>query len=486
MKKVLTLLTFVFVVTTLLNAQTTLENNIVKHVKILSSDEMQGRAEGSAQIQDAANYIKQQLNEVGLKVYDFPIKGDSLKPYSDSLSLGVTGKIEINNTYTAFYTIINAPNNNTKYTLLSTYFSGYGVDTIKQCLLIKNSANVGASGTATLIELAKYFKTNQDKLKKNIIIFFTEYGDMGIQDYYLSKYFNEGNIDMAINIRDVGYLGTDEDEGQYYYNVSSDIKDASKILQPILLRDVDLPTSADYNNVFVFPMIDVGSEIYLPIYEDIADSLNYSMMASLTTQLEKVILAFNNADVEIDTTTINKTESNSYSSLFGKNTSYFGINLMIGSNTHYYTEGRMTGKSAMSYSAGLFYKWQFSNMWAMKLDANYERAYANRNDGRYKSNVLSVPLSIMYAVGYDDFEFLCGVGPYYDYTLSAKLAGESVSWDDFNRSEWGWQWSLSIRFMNCILGYYQKIGISNMMTNDFPLDGKIENRNRYFFIGITF
>lgn len=481
MKKIFTLFACLVAFIAVADAQN-LESTLKHHVQVLSADNMRGRGFGTPQIQDAANYIKNQLKEVGLGTYDFHVTVSDINPEANKVS-----KLDFVIPITAFYTIIYSPNASNEYTLLSTNFGGLGVDTIKNYEIIKSSADVGASNTALTIELAKYFATHKDKLNKNLVIFFSEYSDKDAQNSFFAKNFSKGSIDMAFTIDAIGYLGTDPDEMQYYYEISNAIKDGSKILHPILLKDVDLPTSVSTDNGFIFPSILVGSNESLYVYDDNADSLNYPMMAKLTTQLENVITTFSNTKIVIDTTTEKESSYNDmFNAMLEKNISYFGINLMIGNSFHYYTEGRMTGKTAMSYSAGIFYKWQVANSWALKLDANYERSYANRHDGWYKSNVLSVPLSIMWTKGYKGFEFFLGVGPYYDYLLSANLAGEDVSWDDFNRYEIGWQWNISFRISHFTMGYYTKNGFTNMMTDSFPIDGKIKDNNGYFYIGISF
>jgi hypothetical protein len=487
MKKTLTLFACLWAFIAVANAQN-LESTLKHHVQVLSADNMRGRGIGSSQIQDAASYIKSQLKDAGLQVYDYPIKDSQLRTRTNENGDPIQSSGEVTDiTYANFYTIISSPTATNEYTLLSTYYSGLGVDTIKGYEIIKSSADVGASNTALTIELAKYFASNKDKLNKNLVILFSEDNDMDTQNSFFAKNFSKGTIDMAFLVDGIGYLGTDPDEMQYYYTISDKIKDGSKILQPILLKDADFPTYASTLDDFSFPTISILSEENMGVYDDNADNLNYPMMAKLTTQLENVITTFSNTKIVIDTTTEKKSSYNdTFNAMLEKNTSYFGINLMIGNSFHYYTEGRMTGKTAMSYSAGLFYKWQVANSWALKLDANYERAFANRHDGWYKSNVLSVPLSIMWTTGYKGFEFFLGVGPYYDYTLSANLAGEDVSWDDFNRYEIGWQWNISIRIAHFTMGYYTKNGITNIMKDSYPIDGKIKDNNGYFYIGISF
>lgn len=503
MRKVFFTLAFCLGLITFANAQSTLQENLSKHVHYLASDDMKGRAVGSKELDRAADYIKKELKAIGLEVVDYPIRQDSLDGFIDGINgfdddiveeVVVEEPIEKEIiTYNCFYAVIpalNAPQSD-KYTMISVSYNGSGVDTIKQYEIISNSANEGASGTAAVIELTKYFKENQNKLKKNVIVMFSGCATSKSCATYLAKHFDKGTIEMYFNLFNLGYLRQPSDESQYEYNVSENIQNAGKILQPILLKDVNLPTSATYDYWTLFPQISINGD-YLAKYRDVADSLNYDMMEKIVNQSKEVILAFNTNDLEIiapkEDSKLEDDLMNNFTSqlLGGKNKSYFGLNLMIGSNKHYYTEGKMTGKAAMSYSAGLFFKWQLSNLWALKLDANYERAFANRHDGRWESNVLSVPLTFMLSTGSRSGEFFLGIGGYYDYNLSAKLEGNDVDWDDFNRGEWGWQWSIGYRIGHFMMGYYQKLGLSDIMNRDLQNMGKIKNRNQYFTIGWKF
>ncbi|MBR1625814.1 MAG: M28 family peptidase [Bacteroidales bacterium] len=498
MKRILLALAFFSVITPLTNAQNTLKDNLSKHVHYLSSDAMKGRKSLSKESTEAAEYIKKELKNMGLKIYDFPIVSDSLNKFAQKeeendlveVNEEVTKENRQNKKsiiYDNFYTVIPALNNEykDKNTVIYAKIYGNGTKNIKNHEIILNSANYNASGCAAAMELARYFKENQGKLKKNIIVFFDNTETGSLTEEYFAKNFKQYPVEMFFNMNNLGFLAGEEDEKQYSYSVSFGIKNASKILQPILLKDVNLPTNPDYYGYYEIPVVIISGD-WMDEFTDVADSLDYDMMEKIVNQSKDVITAFNTSNVEIDFDAENSS-TDSFSDLFSQeNRSYFGLNLMIGSNKHYYSKGYTTGKAAMSYSAGVFFKWQFAKSFALKLDANYERAYANRADGRFESNVISVPLSLMNTVGISDFEILYGIGAYYDYNLSAKLNGKDVNQDDFHKGEWGWQFSIGMRFGHFMMGYYQKTGISDIMTDSFIHKGKIKNRNQYFTIGWAF
>ncbi len=477
-------------------SQDSLQQKLYSHVEYLASDEMQGRAINSPQAEKTYEYITNHLSELGIKFQQFNVELDSLLDASNEImSIVNDGEPEEQRTLTYHNIIANIDINNSEYPneymILMAHYTGRGVDTIKECSIIKNSALDNASGVATLLELAKYLSKNKHLLKRNIIFLFSEYDNVDEIALYWAKQNKDKKLQVCFSLRNLSIKNLEEYDESFDYVVPNLLDGASKIIQPILLKDVNLPTTAHYDTYHFLPVIEVNGG-YLPYYEDISSVLNYESMANITNQLKEVIIAFNNSDIKAfsfdEIRQYNKEDSYDFTSIWReKNKSYFGINLLIGSNKHYYTEGRMTGKSAMSYSAGIFYKYPILRSCALKLDVNYERAYANRHDGRYKSDVLSVPLSFLFRlVSIESFEVYYGVGVYYDYTLSAKLNNQKVDWKLFNRNEFGWQFSLAWRFSNVILGYYQKIGISGMMNDAYGYSGPIKNRNQYFLLSFVF
>lgn len=502
LQKTSVLLALCLTIGVFVNAQNISKDNLSKHVHTLASDEMRGRDYFTNELDNAANYIKQQLKDMGLLPMDYDIKVSEYLDYYEELSktdttIDYTSLLEDSEntkdkTFKNFYVVLkgNNPAEDTLYTLLNVDYNGAGVDTIKNYQVIKNSANYQASGCAAALEIARYFVKNPTLLNKNLIIMFQATPSLYYDIEYFTHKTNLKKIEVIFGMDNLGYIDEEKGSGQYTYTVSNRIKDASKILQPVLLQDVDLSTTADYNEYYKYPTIYVNGDV-MDYYRDNPDSLNYDLMTQITVQMIKVITAFDKADVEILPQTtlgdLNLFDDDLLELLGGRNKSYFGLNLMIGSNKHYYSSDKyMTGKAAMSYSAGLFFKYQMSRSFALRLDANYERAYANRHDGRFKSDVLSVPLTFMLTAGTYGFEFYCGVGGYFDYNLSAKLNNESVDWDVFNRYEWGRQYMIGMSFGHFMIAYYQKIGSSNMMNTDIDGKGKIKNRNQYFTIGWHF
>ncbi|MDO5760392.1 MAG: outer membrane beta-barrel protein, partial [Bacteroidota bacterium] len=481
MKRILFLLLFVLLLSTFSNAQTT-EEQLRNYVSFFASKELRGREPQSTEAERTLQYIKTELGKENLVCKDFFLDADSLKR---------EGYEDYKGKYHALYTVIesNSSNKIDEYLVITTTYSGFGVDTIQGYEIIKYSATSSASSTAITMELAKNLNKEAKNLKRGIIVIFAE-GEYNIP---FANYLNKDyNIVAGFDIDRLGYQAKDslgnynEEAYNIEYNLSSRIRNASKLVNMLVLNDLDINAriySYSHKNTKI-PFSFISNNNYIDIYQDVADSVDYFMMNKLSTQIQRVITNIDNADLEIDKykASVNKQES-IWSSFANKyeHKSYFGVNIMpFGTNRHEYQEGNMTGKSARAFSVGVFYRWQFSSTWALKLDANYERLKAKRHEGKYSANVLSVPLSLVLTTGGNAMWGLdVYAGAYYDYIIRGKLNGEKISFDDFKREEWGFQWGLDVRVYRFIIGLYAKTPWNSTNTKTYRENNNLGRINEY-------
>ena len=497
MKLKITFLMLACMILSLSNAQT--EKQLKKHVSYLASKELKGRKSQSTEAEKALKYIKSDLENAGLKCKEFSLP-------ADSLNVNDFGE-EFSGTYHALYTVIESSkaNKSDEYIVITAEYTGYGVDTIQGYEIINYAAHHTAASTAMVMELAKNLNKERANLDRGVIIIFPDDGyTRPYANYLLNDY---KNIVMGFDIYNLGFQSKDsegnyvEDEYNINYALSPRLKKATQIITPLVMNDLDIHTniSEDYSGEnSKIPFNYVSNDNYVTKHEDVADTLDYVMMDKLTAQLQKVIVAFSNAKLDIDSYKERlATEEEAMDIVFDrfgrkyKHRSYFGINLMpLGTNQHDYQEGNMTGKPSYAFSAGMFYRWQFSKSWALKLDANYEHVNAKRHDGKYNANVVSIPLSIMLTTGgRSALEFDFYLGAYYDYILSGKLAGKKLDFDDFKRSEWGFQCGFDFRFDRFIIGGYYKTPWNSVNTEEYRQTngiGRINEGTTYFKLGWRF
>ncbi len=210
MKKIHLLLPALILVACVTYGQKIDGNKIKAHIKTLASDEYEGRGTGSKGEQKANDYIEAQFKKIklqpkGEKGYDqsFPFKGGIHGTGADGTATNIAGYIDNG----AENTIIIGAH----YDHLGLGNDGSSLDANPNNK-IHNGADDNASGTAAVIELARYFQDNGKKEKYNFLFLCFSGEELGL---YGSKYFTEHpTIDLAkvnymINLDMVGRLSPD-------------------------------------------------------------------------------------------------------------------------------------------------------------------------------------------------------------------------------------------------------------------------------------
>ena len=299
MKLKITFLMLACMILSLSNAQT--EKQLKKHVSYLASKELKGRKSQSTEAEKALKYIKSDLENAGLKCKEFSLP-------ADSLNATYFGE-EFSGTYHALYTVIESSkaNKSDEYIVITAEYTGYGVDTIQGYEIINYAAHHTAASTAMVMELAKNLNKERANLDRGVIIIFPDDGyTRPYANYLLNDY---KNIVMGFDIYNLGFQSKDsegnyvEDEYNINYALSPRLKKATQIITPLVMNDLDIHTniSEDYSGEnSKIPFNYVSNDNYVTKHEDVADTLDYVMMDKLTAQLQKVIVAFSNAKLDID------------------------------------------------------------------------------------------------------------------------------------------------------------------------------------------
>ena len=185
-------------------------NRVQQHIKILSNDTLEGRGTGTAGEKLALTYIQNQFKHLGLEP-----KGDNrLFTQKFPFKSGIHGSGAEGTAYNVIGFIDNkAPNTiiiGGHYDHLGLGYQGSSLDANPQGK-IHNGADDNASGTAGVIELARYFKTNNVKERNNFLFISFSGEELGL---YGSKYFAEhptfdlAKADFMINLDMIGRLNT--------------------------------------------------------------------------------------------------------------------------------------------------------------------------------------------------------------------------------------------------------------------------------------
>ena len=201
-----------------INAQNRVKD-LEKHVYYFASDSLQGRKAGGAYSAKAAEYIRQEYENAGLKPY-FDNKWEvpfSRNGYSEYDFFDIVG-----------YFPGNDPVLKNEIVVLGAHFDHLGVRYDGQ---VFNGADDNASGSAALIEVAKELGKHRNELKRTVIIAGFDGEELGLFGSYaladrLKSQGKLSNVVLMASLDMVGWLN----DGSLSLEGTGTIANSSKIL----------------------------------------------------------------------------------------------------------------------------------------------------------------------------------------------------------------------------------------------------------------
>ena len=189
---------FIVLVSFFLNSQTINEISVKKHLYTLANDSMQGRKAGSPGIEKAAKYIELQFSEIGLK----PFENSSFRQSFKHINSRSEKKEELD-----LFNIIGLLEGTSlkeEFVIISAHYDHLGQIEGGKGDLVFNGANDNATGGATMIMLAEYFKKTKINKRSILFVAFTA-EEMGlIGSNYFGKTISAESIIAGVNIEMIG------------------------------------------------------------------------------------------------------------------------------------------------------------------------------------------------------------------------------------------------------------------------------------------
>jgi Peptidase family M28/PDZ domain len=216
MQKLLVLLTLCCC-SLMATAQNFDSKRIKKHVAFLASDRLKGRGTGSPEELKAAEYIAKQFRKIGLQP-----KGDNgtwlhkfdFRRSSDPHGMSKDGPIEYS------HNVVGYLDNGAPYTIVvGAHYDHLGLGHDHNSLdpnpdgKIHNGADDNASGTAGVIEMARYFAKNGVKEQHNFLfICFSgeELGLLGSKKYCERPSIDLNSVSFMLNMDMIGRLNPEK------------------------------------------------------------------------------------------------------------------------------------------------------------------------------------------------------------------------------------------------------------------------------------
>ena len=181
-KQVAAAVTFLFITLSLSAQDTVLVSSLRKHVAILASDSLSGRAFGFPEKQLAIEYITNQFSSAGFEAWSNDYI-QSFQQFND-LYLGegknIIGLVEGSD-----------PVLKDEFIILGAHYDHMGWKLENGEKVVFNGADDNASGVASIIEIGKILMTKRGELKRSVIIAAFDAEEAGLIGSRMFLEFNE-------------------------------------------------------------------------------------------------------------------------------------------------------------------------------------------------------------------------------------------------------------------------------------------------------
>ncbi|MEI6090409.1 MAG: M28 family peptidase [bacterium] len=481
-KKVLIVAITLIIAFPLFAQDTLMQQSLRKHVDILASDTLEGRGEGSNGIKKARKYIITEFEKAGVKPYrgkyeyDFSFKSGAVRALSENIIACIEGSDSV---------LKN------EYIVIGAHYDHMGWDEKDKKMIYYNGADDNASGTASIIEIAKLLNQNKNSLKRSIIIIgfgAEESGLIGSHHIFTDSIIPPSKIKCMFSIDMVGMYKSNDGltlTGMETLKDYKQIIELTKQKTPILIKKTtsnienrtDTRSFADEGIPSVHVFTGFKSHYHKP--EDDSNLLDYEGMAVLDKFMYELVNVLAN-DVKIEPSSAFLAKAKT------KGTFYFApyITFGIGSSSNHYPDKFYNAKSIFAYNAGLAAKFSLSKNVAIQPEVWYESSGSKIESGTFRTNSLTIPVNIL--IGTDnssDYNVFVILGGYLKNNLFGEEGGKSIDYSDgYNKLQYGLSFGFGFEIMNVQVKFIDLFNLTPLYSNP-AMDKALE---KSFFLNIGF
>ena len=458
----------------------TQKERLTHHVYYLASDSLRGRAAGSEDAAKAAAYIANQFEEIGIQPFFNDCWYQPFEQYGRSYK-NVVGVIPGND-----------PVLKDEYIVIGAHYDHLGVRNEE----VYNGADDNASGTATIIEMARILKQQQSNLKRSVIIAAFDAEEIGLLgSNYLSSKLDPSKVKLMMSIDMVGWL---EKGKSLQLNGAATIKNGKRLLRDeaeklhINVNPKDFETSiigATDTQGFAkkgVATLHVTTGLKSPYHKpgDDAELIDYQGMDLITDYLADVTLRCASDKNIVPSGKISPIHS-------GKEKTFrIGPSVSLLSANITFPDAGMNGKSQCGVDAGLMAQIRLGSNTALEFGALYEllRAkYPNENglfDSYlpYRQQSVVAPVQFLLKAGDAGMEVFVGFGGFYGRVLNSEIQGGPALEVDPN--QYGIIWSIGAQLGKVKISGSRRYQLNPMFTGANDPKAKIHAGS--FTIGYYF
>lgn len=463
------------------------------HLRYLASPELEGRGLGTEGTVLAREYIQNEFKIAGLE----PIGESFLHPF----------KLRIGLAWVPAFNIVgmipgNDPALRDEVIVIGAHYDHIGYVIRADKKVIFHGADDNASGTATLIELAKYFSENRESIGRTIVFAAfdaEESGLHGANRFVGDSIVNPADIKLMFSLDMVGmydaYGGIDM-KGIGALDGGAEI--AKKIAQNkqlnIKTKGHQIERRTDtwpFGNAGI-PAVHVFTGLTSPYHqtEDTYDLLDYQGMAKIKTYLADLVTEFSNVPkLEPSSPFVASARLVDGQVVDLKRPFFnFGIITHTGSGHHKYRDQYYDANAVFNFGIGIFTQFHLSNKFALQPELLFDLNGSKWVEDNFRRQSLTVPLNIQYnllAEGEEARVFLLA-GPYYRYNFGGKEGGVSIEYSNlFSEMEWGYNLGFGAEISRFHMGLIARRAITDIYQEKSAL-GDIRDASFYFTFGLKF
>jgi hypothetical protein len=458
----------------------TQQERLTRHVYTLAGDSLRGRKAGSEDAAKAAAYIVRQFEEIGIQPY---FEEGWYQPFERS-----------GNTYKNVIGIIpgNDPVLKDEYIIIGAHYDHLGVSNGQ----IYNGADDNASGTATIIEMARILKSQQSNLKRSVIVAAFDAEEIGLWgSNYLSKKLDLSKIKLMMSIDMVGWL---EKGKTLQLQGTATIKNGKRLLREeaekmhLEIKPKDFETSifgatdtqsfAEKGVATLYVTTGLKSPYHKP--EDDPELIDYKGLDKVVDYMADVTMRCATDEDFAPSGKISPIHSGKKKML-----EIVPTVSLVNANIAFPKAG-FDGKSRSGVNAGLMAQVNLSSHFALETGVQYELLRAKFPDDNnmfnaylpYQQQSILVPANVLVNIGgAPGVDFFLEMGGFYGRVLNAKLEGVQ---DNIDPNQWGLSWSAGFR-----LGKVKIMGNRRYQLNPFFVGEGLPNTKLHagsFTIGYYF
>ena len=419
----------------------TQQERLSRHVYTLAGDSLRGRKAGSEDAAKAAAYIVGQFEEIGIQPY---YKEGWYQPFERS------GK-----TYKNVVGIIpgNDPVLKDEYIIIGAHYDHLGVRNDE----IYNGADDNASGTATIIEVARILKSQQNNLKRSVIVAAFDAEEIGLfGSNHLSKKLDLSKVKLMMSIDMVGWL---EKGKTLRLQGAATIKDGKRLLREeaekmhLDIKPKDFETSifgatdtqdfAKKGVATLYVTTGLKSPYHKP--EDDPELIDYKGLDKVTDYMADLTMRCATDEDFAPSGKISPIHSGKRKTLEIMPT----VALVNGCVD--FPKSGFVGKSRFGVNAGLLAQVNLSSHFALQTGAQYELLRAKFPDEDdifdsylpYNQQSILIPANLLVNIGgAPGVDVFVEMGGFYGRVLSAELKDAH---ENINPNQWGLSWAIGFR-----------------------------------------